>query len=327
LAHGQNSYGTTYCAWYHSTNNFPKGCNNDALGDNDDSQVKWESDGYSNCGKTGSAGYGGGEGNVFAKSTDNGQNCGIADVNGLMHEVNIGLTCVAVSKNIEDISRASNAVITITSHGILTGATDEDPKQIMILSVTGTGWSALASRIFTATYVDDNNISIDFDSSAIVDAYDSGVNGGTVTSGSFYKKLDTVKYADFTSGTSLSTDHWGATGVAAMMEEFTPEFLTANGFTQRYGSGANQVLSTELSGNDFELLQMGFPIQDGIDSTGTNLFGKDYFYQYIRNELCVLSCGSWSHNSPAGVWTVHWHLDRTHSDSRVGFRCACYPDD
>lgn len=327
LAHGQNSYGTTYCAWYDSTYNYPKGCNNDALGDINDSQVKWESDGYLNCGKTGSAGYGGGEGNIFAKSTDNGQNCGIADVNGLMWEVNIGLTCIATTDSIEDISRASNAVITITSHGILTDATDEDPKFIMITGIGGTGWSALDNKIFTATYVDDNNISIDFDSSAIVDAYDVGTNGGTVTSGTFYKKLDTVQYVDFTSGNSLATDHWGATGVAAMMEEFTPEFLTANGFSQRYGTGANQVLSTNLSGNDFKLLQMGFPIQDGVDSTGTNLFGKDYFYENIQNELCVRSCGSWVRVSYAGVWSVYWSRYRASSDYSVGVRCACYPDD
>ena len=43
------------------------------------------SDGYSNCGKTGSA-------NFFARTTNNGQASGVADLNGNMWEVNTGLT-------------------------------------------------------------------------------------------------------------------------------------------------------------------------------------------------------------------------------------------
>lgn len=93
MAHGQAATSTTNCAWYHATYNYPKGCNNNALRDCDDTTVIWETDGYSNCGKTGSAGYGGGAGNVFAKSTHNGQNCGSADDNGLMYEISIGVTC------------------------------------------------------------------------------------------------------------------------------------------------------------------------------------------------------------------------------------------
>lgn len=92
-AHAQASTSTTYCAWYSAgTTNFPKGNNNNALADTDDTAVKWQSDGYLSCGKTGSAGYGGGAGNVFAKSTHNGQNCGVADLNGNMWEINLGLT-------------------------------------------------------------------------------------------------------------------------------------------------------------------------------------------------------------------------------------------
>jgi hypothetical protein len=93
MAHGQAATSTANCAWYHATYNYPKGCNNNALRDCDDTTVIWETDGYSNCGKTGSAGYGAGAGNVFAKSTHNGQNCGSADDNGLMYEISIGVTC------------------------------------------------------------------------------------------------------------------------------------------------------------------------------------------------------------------------------------------
>lgn len=88
LAHAQNSTSTTYCAWYHATNNFPKGNNNNALGDAQDSAILYVADGngtYPGCGKTGSA-------NLFARTTHNGQNSGIADLNGLVWEFSPGLT-------------------------------------------------------------------------------------------------------------------------------------------------------------------------------------------------------------------------------------------
>ena len=88
LAHAQNSTSTTYCAWYHATNNFPKGNNNNALGDTQDSAILYMADGngtYPGCGKTGSA-------NLFARTTHNGQNSGIADLNGLVWEFSPGLT-------------------------------------------------------------------------------------------------------------------------------------------------------------------------------------------------------------------------------------------
>lgn len=87
-AHGKASTSTTYCAWYHLTNNFPKGNNNNALGDAQDTSILYVADGngtYPGCGKTGSA-------NLFARTTHNGQNNGIADLNGLIWEFSPGLT-------------------------------------------------------------------------------------------------------------------------------------------------------------------------------------------------------------------------------------------
>ncbi len=87
LAHAQASSTTTWCAWFNATYNFPKGCNNNALGDANDAALVFVSDGsaYPNCSKTGSA-------NLFARTTHNGQNCGIADLNGCMWEVGLGFT-------------------------------------------------------------------------------------------------------------------------------------------------------------------------------------------------------------------------------------------
>jgi len=88
-AHASASTNTTYCAWYSSgSTNFPKGCNNNALGDTNDASIAYVSDGngtYAGAGKTGSA-------NFFAKTTHNGQNSGIADLNGNFWAIELGFT-------------------------------------------------------------------------------------------------------------------------------------------------------------------------------------------------------------------------------------------
>ena len=90
LAHGQAATSTTYCAWYDAarTTNFPKGCNNGALADTNDATVTYTSGGDSgnaNKPKTRATAN-------FAKTTHNGQECGIADINGSMLQALIGLT-------------------------------------------------------------------------------------------------------------------------------------------------------------------------------------------------------------------------------------------
>ena len=86
LAHAQASTSTTHCAWYDATHNFPKGCNT-SLKDTNDASVTFTSAGVSGDYKplTGS-------GNPFAKTTHNGQSCGVADLNGAMWQVMLGLT-------------------------------------------------------------------------------------------------------------------------------------------------------------------------------------------------------------------------------------------
>ena len=87
MAHGQAATSTTYCAWFDAAGNtnYPKGCNNNALGDVNDASLSFVSDGYSNAAKTGSA-------NNLAKTAHNGQGSGVVDLNGNMWEVSIGLT-------------------------------------------------------------------------------------------------------------------------------------------------------------------------------------------------------------------------------------------
>lgn len=86
-AHASASTNTTYNAWYSAgSTNYPKGCNNNALGDADDASIVYLTDGTgTTCGKTGSA-------NFFNRTTHNGQNSGVADLNGLLWEIEPGFT-------------------------------------------------------------------------------------------------------------------------------------------------------------------------------------------------------------------------------------------
>lgn len=111
-AHGAQSTNATFCAWYDAVNNWPKGCNNNALRDSADASVIYASDGYLNCGLTGS-------GSPFEKTTHNGQACGVADLNGNMWEI-----CVGMTSNGTDYFalRSSVAIADLTSGNTL--ATD-----------------------------------------------------------------------------------------------------------------------------------------------------------------------------------------------------------
>lgn len=313
LAHGQYLQNDTSCAWYHATNNFPKGCNNNALKDVDDTAVTYASDGYSNCGRTGS-------GVAFAKTTHNGQACGVADLNGLVYEISIGATCIAAPKSITGATQANPCVITSVGHGYSNG------DVIMIESVVG--MTQLNGRLYTVANKTDDTFELSGVDSSGYTAYASA---GTLTKGAFYAAKPSVAMKSFTHGNTGATDHWGVTGVAAMMDAFTPPFKTAAGevtgaFAERMGSGANQVLSEALSGAGWLLSGMGFPKDsNGIDLTGTNLFGKDFFYQYIRNELCLVACAAWDGGTGAGVWGSYWGSHRSTSSNGVGLRAACYP--
>lgn len=312
LAHGQAATSTTNCAWYDATGtaNFPKGCNNNALGDVNDASVLYTSDGHSNCGKTGS-------GVPFAKTTHNGQACGIADLNGLMWEISQGVTCIATSKTITAATQANPVKLTMTAHGMTTG---------QYLQVTGiVGMTQINDKIYKVTVVDANNVTLDGVDGTAFTAYTSG---GTGTYGTFYVAKESAVMANFTGGNTISTDHFGTVGVAANMDVFTPVFATtysSNGFAQKLGNSANQVLSPDLSGNNAVLRSLGVPIAAGMSAAGSNLFGQDQLYQYIRNELCLLSGATWSNGSNAGVWVSSWLYAQTNSAGSVGFRSASYP--
>ena len=88
VAHGQASNSSEYCAWFDAnrSTNFPKGNNVDgSLKDKNDSSISFTASSYS------SASNKSGSGVPFAKTTHNGQNCGISDINGNKGQPVIGL--------------------------------------------------------------------------------------------------------------------------------------------------------------------------------------------------------------------------------------------
>ena len=317
LAHGQAATSTAWNAWYHATYNYPLGLNNNNLS-NADVDVAglvytWDNYAANNSGKAGS-------GVPFNKTTHNGQACGVADMNGNMYEINIGMTCIAATMAVTGASQGNPCVITVASTAALTTG-----DWIMITAVVG--MTQLNDKMYKITVVDGTTFSLDnIDSTG----YTAWSSAGTITYGKWYAAKEATAMKTFTSGNSGATDHWGATGVAALMTQMTMSampFEPGGAFAQRYGSSTNQVLDEATSGDGWILTGLGLP-QDaaGIDATGTNQFGKDYFYQYVRNEMCVLSGGYWTTGSSAGVWNVGWNNYRTYSSSYAGFRCACVPE-
>lgn len=168
MAHAQSATSTAACAWYDAAGvtNYPKGCNNNALRDANDTTVIYEETGYLTAGKTGSA-------KPFAKTTHNGQHSGVADLNGNMWEVALGLTQTDgnfyVLKTTAKASALTSGVTLATdawgtaamtasydslgaSYGELTGesrsfAIGSTTKQVFSSANTGLAWSASCAGI------------------------------------------------------------------------------------------------------------------------------------------------------------------------------------
>ncbi len=312
-AHGQASTSATYCAWYDATGvkNFPKGNNNGALKDVDDTSVTFTSAGvaaYPAFALTGS-------GAPFAKTTHNGQACGITDVAGNIWKINPGMTCIAAAKTITGATQTNPVQLTIAAHGYATG------RLAMITGVVG--MTQINDKMYKLTVIDANTVSLDGVDGTAFTAYTSG---GSCTTGAFYLLKPSVDVAALTSGATLATDHWGATGVAAQFDQVEMNFATghpSNGFAQRFGNGANAVFDWSTPAGR-ALAMAGMPAAGGVSVAGTNLMGLDYFYQYIRDQLCVISRGGWDAAAGAGSRSRSVYSTRTSAHYNTGFAASRY---
>jgi hypothetical protein len=307
-AHGQAATNNTFCAWYLANKNYPKGNNNNVFSDVDDTTIAFQSDGFLKCSKTGS-------GSLFAKTTHNGQNSGVTDLNGTMWEVSIGMSCIAVTKSVEDITATNPCQITITNHGLSTG----DVVQAILFS----GMTPLNGKLYKITVTGPDTFTLDG-----VDSTSYGFFGsGSIITGTFYLAKTSVRMQDFTSSFTELTDHWGVDGILENMSPITLYFSTqmgSNEFAQRFGNLTEQVFDSSVSGDGMLLTCAGLPKAAGTSISGTNLFGSDYYYQSITDNLCVVSSGMWAHSAMAGVWCVSLAVEIGSSSYYYGFRSAAY---
>jgi hypothetical protein len=61
-----------------------------------------------------------------------------------------------------------------------------------------------------------------------------------------------------------------------------------------------------------------------MSTAGSNAMGADYYYQYMRDQLCVVSRGGWADGSYAGSRLRALHIFRTAAIHNVGFACCSY---
>jgi hypothetical protein len=147
LAHSVASTNTAVCAYKDVSPYLPKGNNNNALRDTDDSNVQFVTAGnatYPACALTGS-------GFPFAKTTHNGQACGVADVNGNMYRANIGLTKLNNTDGIFKILKTTVNPNTITETNIHDAALYDDlDLTVLIPSAVGnaTDFGNATERVF-----------------------------------------------------------------------------------------------------------------------------------------------------------------------------------
>ena len=105
--HGLHATSTQHCAWYDPTGvtSFPKGCNNSALGDHHDKEIKYE------CSDTKIAAKGNtGGANHIARCSHNGQMSGVIDLNGLLEEVAIGIQIMNSNSHINKFQLLKESV-------------------------------------------------------------------------------------------------------------------------------------------------------------------------------------------------------------------------
>lgn len=210
LAHAQASSSTTYCAWYDATNNFPKGCNDAALKDINDSSLT-----FTTAGDAGNANKPlTGSGSTLAKTTHNGQDSGVADLNGSMYQVLLGVT----------YQGASSTSITQTSTGLSYKEAYVLKTSVALSSLTG-GWNGTNDAWQNGT-----NITTYYDN--VSDLFWWTSSGGTywgkstnavldgATSGTGYQRTSCMIPKD-----SNSTD---ATGTAQFGNDYNYAYNRAN---------------------------------------------------------------------------------------------------
>lgn len=291
----------TNCAYATVVPYYPKGNNNNALKDHADSTVTFTGSGYSNCALTGS-------GVPFAKTTHNGQECGIADLNGNMFEVVSGLTYMARTGA---TGTTNTTAIALTAHGYAAGTK-------VAFGGTPSDGSTYDTVVYTvATVVDANNFTID-----VALARDILATDGIYTGKTFYMLKESVDITAILDDSE--TAGTGAWDMSLYDQVDISALIASNIGSIKLGNAANQVfeMSTDRNSDAYKRSSLGMPTVLGSSAGGTTEFGNDEIYRYFRHKCVPFSGGFWSSTSDAGLGYVYLSAVRTYSDANVGVRCS-----
>lgn len=299
IAHGKAATTQTACAYIDVNPKHPKGNNNNALKDVNDTSVTFTSSGYSNCALTGS-------GIPFAKTTHNGQECGIADLNGNMYDVCSGLTYKA--RTGATGTSGTNAVA-LVAHGYTAG------QKIAFGGTPSTGATYNTALYIVDTVVDADNFTLTTNLERNILATD-----GIYTGKTFYVLKESVDItAILDDSTTAGT---GAYDINLYEQiDLSDVIFDDSGWTY-LGNTTNQVFgfSADRNSATYKRASIGIPLATGVSAGGTTEFGNDGLYRYLRHDLAVIAGGTWHNSSHAGVGYVGLGDTRTTSTHSVGVR-------
>ncbi len=175
LAHGKAATTNVACAFSDVAPYMPKGCLGNALKDYNDSGVVFASSGYSNCALTGS-------GEPFAKTTHNGQDCGIADLTGNMWEVASGF--IRTDDDGFLMLKESVDIASILNDGTSGGAYDTSLYDVVDISdvIDGNdGWTYLGNGSNAVFGMSTDRSNIAYKKTALGIPNDTGHSGSGTT--------------------------------------------------------------------------------------------------------------------------------------------------
>lgn len=127
-----------------------------------------------------------------------------------------------------------------------------------------------------------------------------------------------------TGGTTLATDLWGATGVAALYDDASNTFgaLEAQN-AWRYFDNSVQVFSEDVNGLNWQLTGIGAPLAGALKVANDNIYSGG-IHSSRTNLCCALTGGSWADGASAGLYCLYLYYARTNSVNSIGFRLSAY---
>lgn len=145
---------------------------------------------------------------------------------------------------------------------------------------------------------------------------------GLTSSGStVYILKDSIDIKTVTGGNTGVTDHWGATGIAAMFEQITPDLSGAD--SSLLGNGTNEVFdgSTDRTSEAYKIASaLLCKSSSSYSATGRTEYGNDYYYNALADNLAPLGFGGWYDLNYAGVGALHLGNTRANAGRNVSVR-------